>query len=95
MDTRTNTGYTITDSITIGEMEFVLGKLDGNIPMFVTWACNGGDYYYWGHYFSDLHDAKKDLLSRASMELDYTMRRQGRSDNKEPREKEAGKEYER
>ena len=45
MDTRTNAGYKITDSITIGEMEFVLGKLDGNIPMFVTGACNGGDYY--------------------------------------------------
>ncbi len=92
MDTRINEGYVITDSILIGETEFVLGKLDGIIPMYVTWACKGGDNYYWGHYFSDLLDAKADLLDRAGGELEYQRTRQGRSDKKP---KEAEKEQER
>ncbi|MDE7170287.1 MAG: hypothetical protein K2O11_00185, partial [Oscillospiraceae bacterium] len=53
MDARINEGYVITDSIHVGETEFVFGKLDGKIPMYVTWACKGGNNYYWGHYFSD------------------------------------------
>ena len=92
MADRINEGYIITDSIHIGQMEFVLGKLDSKIPMFVTWACKGGDNYYWGHYFSDLQEAKKDLLSRAGEELEYQMMRQGRS-VEGPKEKE--KEHER
>ena len=87
MDSRINESYVIVDSILIGETEFVLGKLDSKIPMYVTWACKGGDNYYWGHYFSDLLDAKADLLSRAGGELEYQRMRQGRSD-KEPKEME-------
>lgn len=87
MTDRINEGYIITDSIHIGQTEFVLGKLDNKIPMFVTWACKGGDNYYWGHYFGDLLEAKKDLLSRAGEELEYVMMRQGRSDTG-PKEKE-------
>ena len=87
MDNRINEGYVITDSVQIGETEFVLGKLDSKIPMYVTWACKGGDNYYWGHYFSDLLDAKADLLGRAGGELEYQRMRQGRSD-KEPKEME-------
>ena len=92
MDARINEGYVITDSIQIGETEFVLGKLDNKIPMYVTWACKGGDNYYWGHYFSDLLDAKADLLGRAGEELEYQRTRQGRSDE---RPKETEKEQER
>ena len=46
MDARINEGYVITDSIHVGETEFVFGKLDGKIPMYVTWACKGGNNYY-------------------------------------------------
>ena len=46
MADRINQGYVITDSIQIGEMEFVFGKLDSNTPMYVTWACKGGDNYF-------------------------------------------------
>ena len=92
MADRVNEGYTITDSIHIGKTEFVLGKHEGSFPMYVTWACKGGDNYYWGHYFSDLQEAKKDLLSRAGEELEYQMMRQGRS-VEGPKEKE--KEHER
>jgi len=63
MADRINQGYVITDSIQIGEMEFVFGKLDSNTPMYVTWACKGGDNYFWGHYFSDLLEAKAALLA--------------------------------
>ena len=84
---RINEGYIITDSIHIGQMEFVLGKLDSKIPMFVTWACKGGDNYFWGHYFTDLTEAQRDLLNRAGEELEYMMTRQGRSDTG-PKEKE-------
>ena len=65
-----------------------------SVPMYVTWACKGGDNYYWGHYFGDLLEAQKDLLARAGEELEYQMMRQGRSD-KEPKEKDAGREHER
>ena len=33
MDARINEGYVITDSIHVGETEFVFGKLDSKIPM--------------------------------------------------------------
>ena len=94
MDDRTNAGYTITDSIRIGETEFVLGRRGGSFPMYVTWACKGRDNYYWGHYFGDLLEAQKDLLARAGEELEYQMIRQGRSGDA-PKEKESGKEHER
>lgn len=61
MDLRMNEGYIITDSIHVGEYEFVLG-VSQHIPNdFVTWRCNGGDYYYWGHYHNDCSVQKKTL----------------------------------
>lgn len=90
MDVRINAGYIITDSIHIGDVEFVLGVSSGESPsMFVTWACQGGSSYYWGHYTSDLTAAKKDLLERARCELELQERRKERTikspqkDNKE------------
>ena len=93
MDARINEGYVITDSIHVGETEFVFGKLEGKIPMYVTWACKGGNNYYWGHYFSDPMEAKKDLLTRAGEELEFQMERRARAAEKQP--KEPGKERER
>ena len=92
MDARINEGYVITDSIQIGETEFVLGKLDSKIPMYVTWACKGGNNYYWGHYFSDPMEAKKDLLTRAGEELEYQMERRARTAEKQPKEPEKERE---
>lgn len=68
MSTRTNAGYIITDSIHIGEIEFVLGEqADGK--MFVTWECKDGNNYYWGHYFDNRTAAELDLLTRARSAL--------------------------
>lgn len=86
MDARINEGYIITDSIHVGETEFVFGKLDSNIPMYVTWACKDGDNYYWGHYFADPLEAKKGLLGRAGDELEYQRERRARAAEEPPRE---------
>ena len=84
MGSRMNAGYLITDSIHIGTTEFVLGVSIAERSMFVTWACQGSDYYYWGHYHSDLLAAKK--------ELEYQMTKQERS-GEQPEK--SGKERER
>ena len=88
MDARINEGYTITDSIQIGETEFVLGQSGSKPPMYVTWACKGGNDYFWGHYHSDLLSATKDLLERATLELDFCMRHDEKTQppQKEPEE---------
>lgn len=64
MDWRKNAGYIITNSITIGESEVVLGVHETKGNMFVTWECNNKTDYYWGHYFDDLLAAQKDFLQR-------------------------------
>ena len=92
MGARINEGYVITDSIHVGETEFVFGKLEGKIPMYVTWACKGGNNYYWGHYFSDPLEAKKDLLGRAGEELEFQMERRARAAEKQPKEQEKERE---
>lgn len=89
MGNRVNAGYIITDSIHIGDVEFVFGVSSEAPSMFVTWVCQGGSNYYWGHYTSDLTAAKKDLLERARYELELQERRKERTikppqkDNKE------------
>ena len=65
MEWRKNAGYIITNSITIGESEIVLGVHETRPNEFVTWECSGKDNYYWGHYFSDQLRAQKDFLERA------------------------------
>lgn len=62
---RTNAGYTITDSITIGQTEIVIGHKKGAFAPYVTWECTGGNNYYWGHYLLNRREAEKDLLERA------------------------------
>ena len=79
MSVRSNAGFQIVDSIFIGESEFVLGVNKANPTMFVTWKCDGGDYYYWGHYNTDMLAAKKDLLKRASEELEIIEQQMGRT----------------
>lgn len=63
MNFRKNAGYIITDSIHVGEIEFVLGVHSEAPFQFVTWACKDGKDYYWGHNHSDLMSATKDLIA--------------------------------
>lgn len=73
MNIRMNAGYIITDSVHVGEVEFVLGVHSTAPKQFVTWTCKDGKDYYWGHYHSDLLSATKDLLERATQELEFCM----------------------
>ena len=66
---RVNAGYTITDSLSIGKVEFVIGHSPKLSAPYVTWACKNGTDYYWGHYMSNRRDAEKDLLERAQREM--------------------------
>ena len=92
MSDRTNAGYTITDTIRVGEMEFVIGESSSAPAKFVTWACNGDNNYYWGHYLSDRMAAVRDLLDRANTELEYQERLQAR---RTPQAQKSEKEHER
>ena len=71
MDYRENAGYIITDSCHVGDSEFVLGVHLTAPQQFVTWKCSNRTDYDWGHYFSDLFSAQKDLVARAQEEVQY------------------------
>ncbi len=73
MNPRTNAGYTITDSIHVGDTEIVLGVNDHQPAMFVTWQCTDGNSYFWGHYHDDPLKAQKDLIDRAGQEMKLQM----------------------
>lgn len=79
MNLRMNAGYIITDSVHVGETEFVLGVHSIAAHQFVTWACKDGKDYYWGHYHDDLLSATKDLLDRAAQELEFCMNEKAQS----------------
>lgn len=64
MDWRKNEGYIITNSMTIGESEIVLGVHEKMPNMFVTWECKDKTDYYWGHYSTNLLEAQKDFCKR-------------------------------
>jgi len=73
MSERKVAGYTITDSIHIGNAEFVIGEHPKAPSPYATWECSGGDNYFWGHYFSDRKSAEQDLIERAQSELTFQM----------------------
>lgn len=77
MSERSNCGYTIVQSLTIGDCEFVLGHNPEAPNPYVTWKCSNGDYYFWGHYSNDRMAADRDLLTRAVQELDRQEQRMG------------------
>ena len=64
MEWRKNAGYIITNSITIGESEIVLGVHETEPNMFVTWECSNKSNFHWGHYHTTLLSAQKDFCNR-------------------------------
>ena len=48
-ETRSNQGYEIIESCTIGSTELVIGHNPKAPNPYVCWYCKGGDNYYWGH----------------------------------------------
>lgn len=68
---RINENYLITDSISVGGVEYVLGVHTNHQNMYVTWECIDGDDYRWGHYHNSEVKAKADLLNRALHAVEY------------------------
>jgi hypothetical protein len=72
MEKEINAGYVITDRLTVGNAEFVIGQRDEAPANFVTWKCQKGEKdYYWGHYCNDRLTALEDLCNRALDEIYY------------------------
>jgi len=72
MEKEINAGYVITDRLTIGNTEFVIGQREAEPVQFVTWKCTKGEKdYYWGHYLRDRLAALEDLCNRALDEIHY------------------------
>jgi len=66
MNKRTNIGYKITDSLHIGNTEFVIGYNSKTSMPYVIWECLNGDNFYFGHYVSNRAEAERNLLERAT-----------------------------
>ena len=88
MSERSNCGYTIVQSLTIGDCEFVLGHNPEAPNPYVTWKCSNGDYYFWGHYSNDRMAAARDLLTRAGQELERLEQCMGRTQKNKDKERE-------
>lgn len=72
MDREINAGYVITDRLTVGDAEFVIGQRDEAPASFVTWKCKKGEKeYFWGHYMNDRLIALEDLCNRVLDEIHY------------------------
>jgi hypothetical protein len=66
-----NAGYVITDRLTVGDAEFVIGQRDEAPSSFVTWKCRKGEKsYFWGHYMNNRLTALEDLCNRALEEIE-------------------------
>jgi len=71
-DKEVNVGYVITDRLTVGNSEFVIGQNENAPANCVTWKCTKGETnYYWGHYCKDRLTALEDLCNRALDEIHY------------------------
>lgn len=87
MERRTNAGFIITDSIHIGNSEFVIGIHTSAPRSYVTWQCRNGNDYFWGHYFEDRQSAERDLLERAGQELEFETEKQASKAKSRERER--------
>ena len=83
MEQRTNIGYRITDTIHVGNAEFVLGVHETDPNRFVTWECKNRNDYFWGHYFTKRDDAVKDLVDRANREIEFREKQKTRNKRSE------------
>ena len=67
-ETRSNQGYEIIESCTIGSTELVIGYNPKAPNLYVCWYCKGGDNYYWGCYCNELSAARESLSERYNKE---------------------------
>ena len=84
MEKEINAGYVITDRLTVGNAEFVIGQNEKAPAQFVTWKCRKGEKdYFWGHYLSDRLTALEDLCNRTLEEIHYSRSLQQEKDTVE------------
>lgn len=69
MNMRANAGYEIVTALSACGREIVLGK--NELGVWVTWECEGGTNYYWGHYFNNHLAEKKDFCERLLERIHY------------------------
>jgi hypothetical protein len=92
MDQEVNAGYTITDRLTVGDIEFVIGHNENAPAKFVTWKCAKGEKdYHWGHYCKERLTALEDLCNRTLDEIHYLKSLQQEKDKVENHEQQAKK----
>lgn len=65
---RSNQGYEIIESCTIGSTELVIGHNPKAPNPYVCWYCKGSDNYYWGCYCNELSAARESLSERYNKE---------------------------
>jgi len=63
---RSNEGYKIIESHTIGKKEFVIGHNPNAPNPFVCWHCKNGIDFYWGFYCNTLQAAQNKLHERCN-----------------------------
>ena len=61
---RSNQGYEIIESCTVGSTEFVIGHNPKAVNPYVCWYCKGGDNYFWGTYCNTIEAARENLSER-------------------------------
>ena len=65
---RTQQGYKIIESRTVGKTELVIGHNPKAPNPYVCWYCKGGDNYFWGYYCNELSSARKKMNERYQAE---------------------------
>lgn len=73
MNDKINKGYIITDSVHVGDTEFVLGVSMHESNQFVTWECKDGKEYYWGHYTDNSLKATVMFTETIEMYITYLL----------------------
>jgi hypothetical protein len=67
---RSNQGYEIIESCTIGSKEIAIGYHRTAPNPYVCWYCKGGDNYYQGWYCNTLTAAREKLIERYKSECE-------------------------
>ena len=69
-----NEGYTIIESMTVGNARFVIGEnLNNPAAPYVTWQANiknDPNNFFWGHYCATKLDAVADFAQRINEEAE-------------------------
>lgn len=63
-DKRSNEGYEIMESCTVGSTEFVIGHHLTAANPYVCWHCKNGTDYFWGYYTNELSLAQDKMRER-------------------------------